>query len=374
MDFIVPEKKGDKKKKVGKKDRVDSGFAECESSGGATGGHKNQWKGLNEPGVIDPRGVLASKYPLRPTGHVRGESGKLYQTEYARKCKYLEAKTSNPPLRKAKSFSETARNIFRVDSASQNPPKGARAHPQPALGRRVGWIFPNGFALEKLPDHLKLASLEETSLVMKWSGWLTREYDFKWRGVEFVWKGTSTVRDEKMIIGPLSRFNHLKLVAKIPLKEEEGEEREHGGEGQATGEERQQEGACKEETQNELKRERSLSGFITSITRRGSNFSSLPSDLSRSTSNGRMDMRESVIAKYTCLAAKKKCGRLAVYENALEEAACLNLGDKDRQIATDQLRHVVVATALCMLQGEKQKRDTLKKIAEIALGEVGSIS
>ena len=85
-------------------------------------------------------------------------------------------------------------------------------------------------------------------------------------------------------------------------------------------------------------------------------------------------MRESVIAKYTCLAAKKKCGRLAVYENALEEAACLNLGDKDRQIATDQLRHVVVATALCMLQGEKQKRDTLKKIAEIALGEVGSIS
>jgi hypothetical protein len=61
-----------------------------------------------------------------------------------------------------------------------------------------------------------------------------------------------------------------------------------------------------------------------------------------------------------------------VYGNTLEQAACLRCKQEDgkeRQIAIDKLQHVVVVTALCMLQGEKQKRDTMKKIAELALTE-----
>ena len=412
MDFVVPEKELKQSKK---QNRVDSGFADGEDEGKSEKG----WKSLNEPGVIDPRGVLACKYPLRSSGHRKGESGKKYVTEHVKRQKAVRA---DQQLKRSKSFSDTARRFFRLNTASPTSvPKdkakattesktgstvepatesktggteelttesktgstgepatesktggaaeptpgsntGGTAEPttEPTREEEIESMLPPGPDPEDLPDHLKPESLEEGSLLMKWSGWLTREYGFKWGGIEFVWRGTGSVRDEKKYWGSLSRFNHLKLVAKIP-EEPEGVEEE------ATTIEAKDD---KKGPQISIRRQASFSSFVSTIIRRNSNASQLSVN-----DNGKpRGHREVVIAKYTCLLATRKCGRLIIYEKALRETAYLTLEGHSPDVARERLRHVVVATGLCMLQGEKQKRDTLKRIAEAVLGEAGSIA
>jgi len=413
MDFVVPEKELKKSKK---QNRVDSGFADGEDGGKSEKG----WKSLNEPGVIDPRGVLACKYPLRSSGHRKGESGKKYVTEHVKRQKVVRA-GSDQQLKRSKSFSDTARRFFRLNTASPtSAPKdeakataesqtGSTAEPaiesktegteepttesktggiaastaqstgsttEPATESKTGGaaeptaeptreeviesMLPAGPNPEDLPDHLKPEPLEEGSLLMRWSGWLTREYDFKWGGIEFVWKGTGSVRDEKKHWGALSRFNHLKLVAKIPEELE-------GVEGEAATAEAKDD---KKEPQISIRRQASFSSFVSTIIRRNSN----ASQLSVNDSGKPRSHREVVIAKYTCLLATRKCGRLIVYEKALRETADLTLEGHNPDVVRERLRHVVVATGLCMLQGEKQKRDAMKRIAEAILGEVGSVA
>jgi len=223
-------------------------------------------------------------------------------------------------------------------------------------------MLPPGPNPEDLPDHLKPETLEEGSLLMRWSGWLTREYDFKWGGTEFVWKGTGTVRDEKKYWGALSRYNHLKLVAKIPVEPEEKVE----GEVITTIEAKDD----KKGPQISIRRQASFSSFVSTIIRRNSNASQLSVD----DSGKPRGHREVVIAKYTCLLATRKCGRLIIYEKALQETAYSALEGHNPDVARERLRHVVVATGLCMLQGEKQKRDTMREIAQAALGEIGGVA
>ncbi|CUS15351.1 unnamed protein product [Tuber aestivum] len=366
MDFVVPEKE---LKKSAKQNRIDSGFADGEGKG-ISG---KEWKNLNDPGVIDPRGVLASKYPLRRSGHRKGESGKKYVTEYTKRRKTTKA-APDPQLKRSKSFSDTARRIFRLNTAS--PALGPKdeadatarlktegtAEPttEPTREEEIKSMLPSGPKPEDLPDHLKPETLEEGSLLMKWSGWLTREYSFKWRGIEFVWKGTGTVRDEKRYWGSLSRYNHLKLVVKIPEEPEEKVEEE------VTTETKDD----KKEPQISIRRQSSFSSFVSTITRRNSNASLL----SAGRSGKPRGHREVVIAKYTCLLAQRKCGRFVIYEKALRETTYLTLDGNDPDVARERLRHVVIATGLCMLQGEKQKRDTMKKVAEIGLGEIANVS
>lgn len=439
MDFVVPEKELKKSKK---QNRVDSGFADGEDKSKSQKG----WKSLNEPGVIDPRGVLASKYPLRPSGHRKGESGKKYVTEHVKRQKAMNT-TSDQQLKRSKSFSDMARRIFRLNPASTTSvPKdkekattgsetggtaepttesktgdtaepttesktgstaeaiteaktegtakptaesktGGTAEPtteletggtaEPSNGSKTGGtaeptaeptreeiesMLPPGPNPEDLPDHLKPETLEEGSLLMRWSGWLTREYDFKWGGTEFVWKGTGTVRDEKKYWGALSRYNHLKLVAKIPVEPEEKVE----GEVITTIEAKDD----KKGPQISIRRQASFSSFVSTIIRRNSNASQLSVD----DSGKPRGHREVVIAKYTCLLATRKCGRLIIYEKALQETAYSALEGHNPDVARERLRHVVVATGLCMLQGEKQKRDTMREIAQAALGEIGGVA
>ncbi|PUU83952.1 hypothetical protein B9Z19DRAFT_1071180 [Tuber borchii] len=418
MDFVVPEKELKKSKK---QNRVDSGFADGEDKGKSEKG----WKSLNEPGVIDPRGVLACKYPLRPSGHRKGESGKKYVTEHVKRQKAMNA-TSDQQLKRSKSFSDMARRIFRLNPASPTSvpkdkekattgsetggtaeptteskaggtaepitePKtegtaeplaeskiGGTAEPtteskaggtaEPATGstaeptrEEIESMLPPGPNPEDLPDHLKPETLEEGSLLMKWSGWLTREYDFKWSGTEFVWKGTGTVRDEKKYWGSLSRYNHLKLVAKIPVEPEEKVEEEVS----ITEAKDDKKGP-----QISIRRQASFSSFVSTVIRRNSN----ASQLSVNDSGKPRSHREVVIAKYTCLLAQRKCGRLIIYEKALQETASLAPEGYNPDVARERLRHVVVATGLCMLQGEKQKRDTMKEIAQAVLGEIGGVA
>ena len=69
------------------------------------------------------------------------------------------------------------------------------------------------------------------------------------------------------------------------------------------------------------------------------------------------------LAKFTNLWGNRKLGRLAVFETGLEQC----FPDPQDTVARDRLRHVVVATAFCMLQGEREKRETMRMVAEILL-------
>lgn len=362
FDFVVPEDDKEKGKKKNKdKDqekpkmgqRIDSGFDEKEDEeANATNKEpERRWRGLNEPGVIDPRGVLVSKYPLR--AHRIGETGKEYTIEEIKRRKSLPITPEqiNNRISQSNSFSGKARGVFRSRSSSLTtaPPPT----PEPEFSEMM---TPAGPEPQDLPDHLKPDSLEEGSLLMKWSGWLTRQYEFVYRGVDFRWKGTGTVKDEKTFVGPWSAFNHLKLIAILP------------DDGELGGVEQEEKGLQVKE--GVLRRRGSFSSFVSLLSRRDSGTSATGSGNGKIEGKGKRG-RQVVIAKYTCLAALRKAGRLIVYDYGLEQATSAYLkflGESELNTEKERLRHLVVATALCMLQGEKEKRETIIQIVEAAAG------
>ncbi|KAI5820792.1 hypothetical protein BZA77DRAFT_299877 [Pyronema omphalodes] len=278
LDFVVPEKdepgflgwfkiqrtnksKEEKQSSSIQTTRIDSGFDEsttlpssCEKHDDSiTEGHGIS---LNDPGVMDPRGVISSHYPPR-SYHLPGETGKAY----------IKNKICTKPQ-------------------------------------------------EDLPPHLDAS---QPRLVCYWNGWWTREYAFRYGNIELKWKGTGTVRDDRKYWGRWLRYNHLKLVAYLPLGLDPGSESQEG-----------------------------------------------EVDEKKGTDDG-SGMRMVVLAKYTSLLADRKVGRLAVFENGLEE--CFQ-----DAIEKERFRHVVVATALCMIKGEKEKRETIRAIIELTVagGEAGA--
>jgi hypothetical protein len=54
----------------------------------------------------------------------------------------------------------------------------------------------------------------------------TRCYHFQYAGIDFYWKGTGSVRESRAC-GLFLRFNHLKLVAKLPVHEKQDEADQH---------------------------------------------------------------------------------------------------------------------------------------------------
>lgn len=253
MNFLVPEKEPGEKEGLwgrwgrwGRRKR-EEGMEENPVLGVE---EKSVGVSLNAPNVIDPRGVLPSWYPLRRFG-LPGETGRAY---------------------------------IRSQQQEQEP-----VPPQ------------------DLPEHLTPL---EPALSLNWDGWLARDYSFRYSGIDFRWKGTATVRNERKFVGKWSRYNHLKLVAYLPLDPEGGEDEAEMG--------------------------------------------TLGSELSKK--------RAFVLAKYTSLWAKRKSGRLLIFERGLEE--CVGTEEVDRE----RLRHVLVATALCMIQQEQEKREWLRKIFEFFVG------
>jgi hypothetical protein len=138
----------------------------------------------------------------------------------------------------------------------------------------------------------------------------TRRYHFLFRGMDFYWKGTGTVNESKQC-GVFLRFNHLKLVVKAP--------EEHG--------------------------------------------------------------HEVCLGKYTSSVAKKKRGVLELFDGAMirfSEEYALGLlegrsddgksedgvvedGVEDRivRLKKSTWYQIIVATAICMIASEKEKRHTL---------------
>lgn len=365
LGFVVPEEYGKKGKKDKKSQRIpemsrrmDNGFEEGEEVKVDVINNQTErkWKGLNEPGVIDPRGVLVSKYPLRASGHWPGESGKEYVIEQAKRQKssLVTPEQVTGGTNRSDGFSKKVRDLFCSRSLSSC---STTVTPPPTTE--------NGFLAEMLsaepdpqdlPAHLKPDSLDEGSVLMKWSGWLTREYEFTYKGVDLRWKGTGTVKDEKKYFGSWSRYNHLKLIAILPNDDEEG--------GEVTEVEQKDVGLCVGD--KKLGRRGSFSSFVSLVSRRDSGVSIVEAEKGeeRRVPEGG---RQVVIAKYTCLAALRKAGRLTIYEHGLEQATSAHVkpGNEDKfGIEKERLRHLTVATALCMLQGEKEKRDAVLAIIE----------
>lgn len=366
LDFVIIEDEGKKKGKAKEQEkpktsqRVDSGFCEGEDErGDATNKEtERRWKGLNEPGVIDPRGVLASKYPLR--ARRIGETGKEYVIEQIKRQKSLPVTPEQVANRinRSTSFSEKARVLFRSRTLSAGSITAAPPPtPDPELSDSM---LPAGPKPEDLPDHLKPDSLDEGSILLKWSGWLTREYEFAYKGIDLRWKGTGTVKDEKKFLGPWSKFNHLKLVALLP--EDDGEDK---------GEQRDNKGLDAKE--QGLKRRGSFASFVSLMSRRDSAISVTQSEKQKVEYKVKGG-KQVVIAKYTCLAAVRKAGRLTIYDYGLERATGAHVKpgkESDFGTEKERLRHLVVATALCMLQGEKEKRDTIIEIIATLAGAAG---
>jgi hypothetical protein len=154
----------------------------------------------------------------------------------------------------------------------------------------------------------------------------TRQYHFHFGGLDFYWKGTGTVKETRRC-GFLVHFNHLKLVARVPF----------------------------------------------------AGHTDIPKT--------EIDCREVCLAKYTSSIAIQKSGKLDLFDVAIwnlmaehmpEDLAEVRQGDspieKDSCVepaATEialvkktRLYQAIIVTALCMISGEKQKRETLRRILE----------
>ncbi|KAH7396704.1 hypothetical protein DE146DRAFT_47084 [Phaeosphaeria sp. MPI-PUGE-AT-0046c] len=164
----------------------------------------------------------------------------------------------------------------------------------------------------------------------------TRRYHFRYRDVDFYWKGTGTVRESRAC-GWFLRFSHLKLVARVP---------------------------CIGSGDDEKKKE-----------------------------GGGDEWVEVCVGKFTSSVAKEKSGTLELFDSALLrlvednmpsvlEQACakdceqgievLQLSNKDKMLGLKRstLYQVIVATATCMIASEKEKRHTIIDLI-IAAAEQG---
>lgn len=87
------------------------------------------------------------------------------------------------------------------------------------------------------------------------------------------------------------------------------------------------------------------------------------------------------LARYTSSIGARKAGMLEIYDAAihrflLEDVGKETLMEQGIEVGTDletvkhtRLYDIVVATGMCMIIGEWQKRKTIRILAEIALGE-----
>lgn len=140
---------------------------------------------IAQPGVVDPRGVVAWKH--------HGGSKQALKAD--------DRKMKGYKVRNWRLWGETGKAY--VHSVKTNRKAGVSVD----------------------PDALKEDSIQPASPVkadevvyLRWARPLSRHtrcYHFHYAGIDFSWKGTGTV-SESRTCGLFLRFNHLKLVAKLP--------------------------------------------------------------------------------------------------------------------------------------------------------------
>ncbi|KAF2874569.1 hypothetical protein BDV95DRAFT_666400 [Massariosphaeria phaeospora] len=170
--------------------------------------------------------------------------------------------------------------------------------------------------------------LADEVVTLSWTNPLSRHsrrYHFQYNDIDFYWKGTGTVRESRSC-GFFIRYNHLKLIARLP-----------------------------------------------------------------STASDEPDQPEVCLGKYTCSVASRKSGTLEIYDAVILRLAMQHMpsvlplepfndrmddsmgednNNKVEALKKAPLYHVILATAMCMIIGEKEKRQTVQQIFQGA-GEAG---
>ncbi|KAI4917964.1 uncharacterized protein J4E92_008903 [Alternaria infectoria] len=169
------------------------------------------------------------------------------------------------------------------------------------------------------------ATAEEV-VYLRWKNPLSRHtrcYHFQYAGIDFFWKGTGTTKETRTC-GALLRFNHLKLVARLPVAEEKKERRDE---------------VC-------------LGVYTSSVASRKS---------------GTLEFFDPVILRLINENAPEML--LRSEEGAEEEEA---ESTRILRMKRSRIYQVFVATAMCMIKSEKEKRHTLLDLlVNVAEGGAG---
>ncbi|EWC46303.1 hypothetical protein DRE_04474 [Drechslerella stenobrocha 248] len=254
---------------------------------------------VNGEGVLDERGVVAEDFPRRfkrkGDGRVKiergscciGKIGQCWSRGVKRQKKMEEKKMEEKEEKEVRTVDDdgggeeeaTAKTTGEAQTTTQTP------------NLRVD------------------TSRSETSDVrhadkveMTWENKLGREYSFTYKDIHFFWKGTSTLKDEhNKRWGAMNRFNHLKLIAQLP-------------------------DTVDTDSPPPPRKSPSLSpdsaekpGFLL---RRCSSISSISSIFSKKSTTSTQPpppKKELVVATYTCMWGRRKAGRLAVDDTAIEK-------------------------------------------------------
>ncbi|KAF2036622.1 hypothetical protein EK21DRAFT_105934 [Setomelanomma holmii] len=144
---------------------------------------------IAKQGVIDPRGVVAWV-------HNGGDKTAL---------KADDRKLKGYKVRKWRLWGENGKDY--VHSVAKNSKAGEGPNP------------------DLLGDDPPRPERADEVVYLRWTSPLsrhTRRYHFQYASIDFYWKGTGTVKETRRC-GSLLRFNHLKLVAQLPLCDSEKE-------------------------------------------------------------------------------------------------------------------------------------------------------
>jgi hypothetical protein len=270
---------------------------------------------IGKPGVLDPRGVVCWK-------HNGGDDKALEKDD-----KLLKGYK----VRTWRLWGETGKDYVHNVKTSRDTGTG----PDPDIVQDETPVQKEGEDPETEStfssfDEGEGPARAEEVVYLKWTSPFsknTRRYHFQYAGVDFYWKGTGTVKETRKC-GFFLHWNHLKLVAVLP-----------------------------EQDKDDIK-------------------------------------REICLGKYTSSIASKKSGKLELFDGAIwrlmeqympsvleqvQPGERPPTGSEDDQPTAEQmslvkktsLYQVIVATAMCMIIGEKQKRDTIRQIIEAAAGEGG---
>lgn len=299
---------------------------------------------LEEDGVVDPRGVVGERfvrahdktdekslrgYPVR-SWRLWGETGKAFHREtnlLRKKSKAgtvattseldvdgntsVAARDRSPPTEdEPADISPVEETKYIATTATEKPPLADQV-------LRLIWISPFSKA--------------------------TRRYHFHYAGIDFYWKGTSTLR-QSGFWGSWLHFNHLKLMAQLPIDP-------------------------------------------TAVLDKGD--------------SKMCGKREVMLARYTSNICEKKAGMLEVFDSAVlrllrEHMPSIQLGSEtvlaehDAEVAAPLLQEghdaeddvaavrrtrlydLIISTTMCMIIGEAQKRAMVRRFVELCLSEAGA--
>ncbi|KAF2648736.1 hypothetical protein K491DRAFT_783863 [Lophiostoma macrostomum CBS 122681] len=280
-------------------------------------------------GVLDPRGVVCWRYH-GGDAKAREANGRLLKGYKVRTWR-LWGETGKKYVHKIKANRKVG----------LGPDPDILGDVVPEVAKKFGDLpdmSEKGAALSELEkSEVDYPVYAEEAVYLTWTSPFsrdTRRYHFQFRGINFYWKGTGTVKETRTC-GWFLHFNHLKLVAQIPAPRD----------------------------------------------RKGSSDSVLEPEV--------------CLGKYTCSIATKKSGKLDLFDEAIwrlvsehmpdllapglsdDDDGMSETGSAGGELSMTQasavkktlMYQLIVATAMCMVIGEKQKRETIKKIIELAVTE-----